>query len=424
MADGPGGFEYAASPEALGFDAAGLDRLRSYMSGMVAGERIAGGSILLLRHGKVATFDCFGAARLDTRRPVEADTLFRIYSMTKPIVSAALMILYEQGLWSLDDPVTRFIPEFERLRVFVGEGPDGELLTEPAARAPTMREVMSHTAGFGYGLFDQHPVDRMVFRREVLRSGGLAQLIDRIADIPLMFQPGTEWSYSVASDIQGRLVEILSGEKLGDYLRRAIFDPLGMTDTAFHVPGADVERLAAMYVAGPEGRLEEARMALGFPINDFTRPPSMEMGGGGLVSTAGDYARFCQMILGRGALRDVRILKPETVDLMATNMVPEPVLAVVNPARLLPFSPAFGFGLGFSIVRDPVALGAHEGRGTLAWGGAGGTWFWIDPEHDLVFIGLIQRMADPVSAEFRTVARQLTYEALTQRGAAHPEDTP
>lgn len=423
MAEGPGGFDLAATVEDMGFDAAGLDRLRAYMADMVAAERIAGGAVMLLRHGRIATFDTFGVADLQTRTPIAADTLYRIYSMTKPVTSVALMTLFEQGLWTLDDPVTRFIPEFERLRVFTGVDVDGAMTTEPMIRPPTMREVMSHTAGFGYGLFDAHPVDREVHARGVLRADGFDEMLARAADIPLMFQPGTEWAYSIASDIQGCLVERISRQPFDRYLRDAVFTPLKMVDTGFQVPEGKRDRLSAIYAAGADGKLAEAVTAFNFPILDFTKRPELLLGGGGLVSTAGDYARFCQMILNQGELDGVRILRPETVDLMATNMIPDEVLAVPNPARLLPFGPAFGFGLGFSIVLDPAAIGAVEGRGTLAWGGGGGTWFWIDPENDLAFIGLIQRMADPVSAEFRTVTRKLTYEALTHRGAAQPEET-
>jgi len=423
MAEGPGGFDLAATVEDMGFDAAGLDRLRAYMADMVAAERIAGGAIMLLRHGRIATFDTFGVADLQTRAPIAADTLYRIYSMTKPVTSVALMTLFEQGFWTLDDPITRFIPEFERLRVFSGVDADGAITTEPMTRPPTMREVMSHTAGFGYGLFDAHPVDREVHARGVLRADGFDEMITRAADVPLMFQPGTEWAYSIASDIQGCLVERISGQPFDRYLHDVIFAPLKMVDTGFQVHEGKRERLSAIYAAGPDGKLTEAVTAFNFPILDFAKPPKLLLGGGGLVSTAGDYARWCQMILNRGELDGVRILLPETVDLMATNMIPEAVLAVPNPARLLPFGPAFGFGLGFSIVLDPAAVGAVEGRGTLAWGGGGGTWFWIDPENDLAFIGLIQRMADPVSAEFRTVTRKLTYEALAHRGAAQSEET-
>ena len=423
MAEGPGGFDLAATVEDMGFDAVGLGRLRAYMADMVAAERIAGGAVMLLRHGRIATFDTFGVADLQTRTPIAADTLYRIYSMTKPVSSVALMTLFEQGLWTLDDPVTRFLPEFERLRVFTGVDVDGAMTTEPMIRPPTMREVMSHTAGFGYGLFDAHPVDREVHARGVLRATGFDEMITWAADIPLMFQPGTEWAYSIASDIQGCLVERISGQPFDRYLRDAVFTPLKMVDTGFQVPEGKRDRLSAIYAAGADGKLAEAVTAFNFPILDFTKRPELLLGGGGLVSTAGDYARFCQMILNRGELDGVRILLSETIDLMATNMIPDEVLAVPNPARLLPFGPAFGFGLGFSIVLDPAAIGAVEGRGTLAWGGGGGTWFWIDPENDLAFIGLIQRMADPVSAEFRTVTRKLTYEALPHRGAAQSEET-
>jgi CubicO group peptidase (beta-lactamase class C family) len=424
MTDRSGDLDFAASPAALGFDPDGIDRLRSYMAGMVDAGRIAGGSTLLMRHGRVAVFDVFGEADLASHSPMTRETLFRIYSMTKPVTAVAMMILFEQGLWSLDDPVTRFIPEFERLRVFTGVDAVGDPVTEPMVRPPTMREIMSHTAGFGYGLFDVHPVDRMVHGRGVLRAGSLPEMIERAADIPLMFQPGTEWAYSIANDIQGRLVELLSGRPFEDFLNEAIFEPLGMVDTGFQVPQEKRDRLAAIYSADRDGRLVETTTAFNFPILDFTRRPDLPLGGGGLVSTGCDYARFCQMILNRGALGDVRVLRPESVDLMATNMIPDEVLAVSNPARLLPFGPAFGYGLGFSILRDPVALGAVEGRGTLAWGGGGGTWFWIDPENDLIFIGLIQRMADPVSAEFRAVTRKLAYEALTDRSVAQPEEMP
>jgi CubicO group peptidase (beta-lactamase class C family) len=414
------GFEIAASPAELGFDPDGIDRLSAYMADMVEAGRIAGGAFVLLRHGQVAVLDCVGEASLKTHRPIRPDTLYRIYSMTKPVTAVAMMQLHEQGRWALDDPVTRFLPKLSNLRVCTGVDAAGAMITEPASRPPTIREVMSHTAGFGYGLFDRHPVDRAVYGRAVLQAPDLPTMIDRLADIPLMFEPGTEWSYSVSSDVLGRLVEVISGQGLPDYFRDHIFAPLGMVDTGFHVPPEKLDRLADIYTAGPDGRLEEARTLFGFPIIDFTRPPTLPLGGGGLVSTAWDYARFCQMILNRGELDGVRLLKRETVDLLTTNQIPDAVLARPNPARLLPFGPAFGFTLGFSIMLDPAAVGAVEGRGTLAWGGGGGTWFWIDPQNDLIFVGLIQRMADPVSAEFRTVARQLTYDALIDRGAPKP----
>jgi CubicO group peptidase (beta-lactamase class C family) len=423
MAERLGGFEIASSPRSLGLDPAGVDRLRDYMADMVETGRIAGGAFVILRHGKIAALDCVGEADLDDRRPIRPDTLYRIYSMTKPITAVAMMQLYEQGLWTLDDPVSRFLPRLASLRVCTGVDAAGGMITRPASRPPTIREVMSHTAGFGYGLFDQHPVDRAVYGRAVLRAPNLASMIDRLADIPLMFEPGSEWSYSVSSDVLGALVEVISGQSLPDYFQQHVFDPLKMLDTGFHVPASQADRLAAIYSAGPDGRLEPARTLFGFPAVDFTRPPDLPLGGGGLVSTAGDYARFCQMMLNRGELDGARLLRPETVDLLSTNQIPDAVLARPNPARLLPFGPAFGFTLGFSVVLDPTAIGAVEGRGTLAWGGGGGTWFWIDPENDLVFVGLIQRMADPVSAEFRTVARQLTYDALIDGNGAQPEET-
>lgn len=409
------GFPVARSPEDLGFDSGRLARLDGYMSGMVEAGRVAGVSTLILRHGKVVAHRTHGSADLGGAAPLGPDAIFRIYSMTKPIAATAMMILFEEGHWVLDDPVTKFIPEFADLKVFAGVGPDGGMLLEDAKRPPTMREVMSHTAGFAYGLFpDFHPLEKAYLENRIVRPAGETAFIDSLAAQPLMFQPGTEWFYSVASGLLGVIVSRISGQSFGDFIRQRIFAPLGMADTGFHTRADNAHRLVPFYQDDGQGGLKEVSEVLGAPINPFTAPPEFEDGGGGLVSTISDYARFAQMILNKGQLDGVRILAPVTVELMATNVIPDAVLATTNPLRLLPFNPAFGFGLGFSVMKDPRCLGSVEGRGTLAWGGMGGTWFWIDPENDLVFVGLIQRLADPISGEFRARARTFTYAALTR----------
>jgi len=408
------GFPVAARPEDLGFDSARLARLDDYMAGMVEAGRVAGVSTLILRHGKVAAFRTHGSAVLDGDAPLSPDAVFRIYSMTKPIAATAMMILFEEGHWVLDDPITKFIPEFANLRVCAGVGPDGEMILEDAKRPPTLREVMSHTAGFAYGLFDFHPLERAYFANGIARPGGAQEFIDKVAAQPLMFQPGAEWFYSIASGLLGVIVSRISGQSFGDFIQSRILGPLGMVDTAFQTHAGNEDRLVTFYQDDASGGLKEVTQVLGALINPFTGPPAFEDGGGGLVSTIGDYARFCQMILNRGELDGVRILAPVTVELMSTNVIPDAVLAVSNPMRLQPFNPSFGFGLGFSVLKDPRSMGLAEGRGTLAWGGMGGTWFWIDPENDLVFVGLIQRLADPISGEFRARARTFTYAALTR----------
>lgn len=411
-----GGLPLASSPEALGFDAARLDDMAAWMANMVGSGQVAGASTLLMRHGQVVDFRTFGRARLDVDAPLAADTLFRIYSMTKPVTAVAMMILFEEGRWRLDDPITKFLPEFEGQKVFAGADRDGRIRTEAAARPPTMRELMSHTAGLGYGLFDVHPVEKAYREQAVLSAASLDELARRAAGIPLMFQPGAEWFYSVAADLQGLIVQRISGQSFGAFLQDRVLWPLGMADTSFQIRPDNAHRLAGLYADDGAGGLRVPTRTFDVPIHDVTAPPPFEGGGGGLVSTATDYARFCQMILNRGELDGARILAPDTVALMATNAISEAVLARTNPLRLLPFGPAFGFGLGFSIVLDPAALGVSEGAGTLSWGGGGGTWFWIDPASDIVFVGLIQRLADPVSDTFRRIARSFVYQALT-----HPE---
>ena len=406
-----------ASPESVGFDARRLKRLDAYMAQVVADGRVAGMTTLLARHGKVVEFNTYGKASLAAPQPIGKDAIFRIYSMSKPITGVAMMILFEEGKWRLDDPVTRYVPEFKDLKVMTGVDAQGKITVEDMKRPPTMREIMSHTAGFGYGLGDKHPVDKLYREKRVLASAGLKQMIDRTAEIPLMFQPGTSWSYSNAVDIQGYIVEKLSGQSLGQFMDERIFKPLGMNDTGFSAPGAKAGRLATLYAGDRDtGKIIEPKDLFGFEVPDYTKPPLMESGGGGLVSTTSDYARFCQMLLNKGELDGVRILSPASVELMGTNVIPHSVLVSSNGTNAGYFSEAVGFGLDFMVVKDPRAAGDLEGAGTMSWGGAAGTWFWVDPANDIIFVGMIQRLGGTGGDDLGGQARTLTYQALT-----HPE---
>jgi CubicO group peptidase (beta-lactamase class C family) len=407
----------AASPEALGFDTARLARLDAYMSGVVAQGRVAGMTTLLARHGKVVSYKTYGKKSLATGEPMTPDTIFRIYSMTKPVTGVAMMILFEEGKWRLDDPVTRYIPEFKTLKVMTGVDNLGRPIVEEMKRPPTMREIMSHTAGFGYGLQEDHPVDKLYRERKVLGANGLKDMIDRTATIPLVFQPGTAWRYSSSVDIQGYIVEQLSGQTLGQFMEQRIFRPLRMNDTAFYVPAPKASRLAAVYAANRETRkIEEGATLFGSDLATFLTPPNMESGGGGLVSTTMDYARFSQMLLNKGELDGARILSPASVELMGANVIPREVLASRDVAIRGRFDDSIGFGLDFMVVRDPRAAGTLEGRGTLSWGGAAGTWFWVDPENDILFVGMVQRLGGTGGDDLGVMARTLTYQALS-----HPE---
>jgi len=407
----------APSPEALGFDAQRLAKLDAYMAKAVADGRVAGMSTLLARHGQVVSLKTYGVSSLATGAPMTRDTIVRMYSMSKPITGVAMMMLFEDGRWQLDDPVTKFVPEFKTLKVMTGADSDGRRSIQDMRRPPSMRELMSHTAGFGYGLADQHPVDKLYREKGVLSANGLADMIKRTAEIPLMFQPGTNWSYSSAVDIQGYIVEKLSGQKFGEFLQQRIFTPLKMTDTAFFVNREKANRLAAVYAGNPKtGKIEEVKDLFGMPMPTYLEPPSMESGGGGLVGTIGDYARFAQMIANKGELDGARLLSPASVEMMGTNMIPKSVLSAGSGLPGLRFTEAVGFGLDFMVVNDPRAAGTLEGKGSMSWGGAAGTWFWVDPTNDLIFVGLIQRMGDTGGDPLGSMARTLTYQALL-----HPE---
>lgn len=410
----PAALAQAGSPESLGFSSDRLKRLDAAMAKAVADGRVAGVSTLLMRHDKVVAFDTHGYADLASQRALEKDAIYRIYSMTKPVTGVAMMILFEEGRWRLDDPISRYVPEFKDLKVMTGVDEAGEPILAEMTREPTMRELMSHTAGFGYGLRDDNPVDVMFRQKQVLSSTSLQQMVERTANIPLMYQPGTDWSYSVAVDIQGHIVEKLSGQSLGDFMRDRIFTPLGMKDTGFQVPAGEAARLASVYVGDPRtGRIIEARELAGAPAQDFTQPPAMESGGGGLVSTATDYARFAQMLVNGGELNGVRILSPAAVEMMGTDMIPANATVSSNGSVGLRFNDAVGFGLDVMVMKDPRKAGSLEGEGTMSWGGAAGTWFWADPTNDVVFVGMIQRFGGTGGPDLGTLSRTLVYQALT-----------
>ncbi len=408
----------AVSPEAVGFDSARLKKLDDAMAKVVTDGRVPGMTTLLARHGKVVAFRTYGKASLETGKPMQKDALFRIYSMSKPITGVAMMILFEEGKWRLDDPVTRYVPEFKNLKVMVKADKDGKITeVEDMKRPPTMREIMSHTAGFGYGLGDDHPVDKLYREKKVLGATSLHEMIDRTATIPLMYQPGTNWSYSSVVDIQGYIVEKLTGQKFGDFLAERVFKPLKMNDTAFATGAAKADRLASVYVYDKEaGKIVEPTELFGGRMPDFTKPPAMESGGGGLVSSTMDYARFSQMILNKGVLDGVRLLSPASVELMGTNVIPKDVLLNTNGTGGARFNEAVGFGLDFMVVKDARAAGTLQGNGTMSWGGAAGTWFWVDPTNDIIFVGMIQRLGGTGGDDLGTQARTLTYQALI-----HPE---
>jgi CubicO group peptidase (beta-lactamase class C family) len=395
--------------ERLGFAPPKLWAMRQFLQKQVDEGQIAGAVTLLARHGRIVSTDSYGMRDLAARDPMRLDTIFRLRSETKPVTGVAMMMLYEEGLWSLDDPVTKFIPEFDRLQVVTGLDAEGKPILEPVSRPATMRELMTHTAGFAYGLAEDGPADTAYLKAGVLTSASLQEMIDRIAALPMYAQPGVRWRYSAATDIQGYIVEKLTGMSLADFMQSRIFGPLGMVDTGFYVPVEKLDRLASLYDIDPAtNRLAVAPDR----VDDVTRPPGAASGGGGLYSTAEDYARFAQMILNGGELGGVRLLKPQTVALMRENHLPPSFSVTSNGIRPSPLGEGVGFGLDVAVVTDPALSHQPVGKGTVSWGGSSGTWFWIDPTNDLFFIGMIQRLGG-TGGGLDWTTRVMTYQALT-----------
>ncbi len=392
-----------AMPEEVGMSSERLTRLHEGMQRLVDDGLLAGVTTMIARRGRIVDFQTFGYRDAEAQDPMSEDAIFRIYSMSKPITGVALMTLYEEGKFRLSDPVERYIPELSDLQVVESWGPGGPVL-EDADHAMTIRELMSHTAGLAYGIGAPGPVDSMYAARGVLsRDQTLGDMIDKLAAMPLRHQPGSQWYYSIAVDVQGYLVEVLSGRPFDQFLEERMFGPLGMVDTGFHVPEEDHDRFAQYYTYGTEGELQPMP-ATGAPgTRPYLDPTTFFSGGGGMVSTTMDYTRFSQMLLNGGELDGVRILSPTTVALMTQNQMPR-----ARPER----APGVGFGLDFNVVLDQVGK-EYVSVGEYSWGGAAGTWFWIDPVEELIFVGMIQQAGSPRRPNVGGIARQLTYQAFT-----------
>jgi CubicO group peptidase (beta-lactamase class C family) len=381
-------------PESVGFSSERLERLHAFIQNEVDHKQLAGAITLLARHGKVVDYRTYGVRDLATDAPMTKDTIFRDYSMTKPVTGLAMMMLYEQGKWLPSDAIAKYIPEFAHLKVFNGFDTNGKMLLADPAHAPRMSELMTHTAGFTYGNNDT-PVDRMY---KELKPGtndvkNLQEMIDKLAQIPLLYQPGKGWTYSMSMDIQGYIVEKLTGQSLPDFLHDNLFAPIGMRDAGFYVPADKRARFAAGY-GEKNGVLVAEATENGVPT-DYASQPGAPSGGGGLVSTAEDYYRFATMLLNGGELGGVRVLAPSTVKLMTSNHLPQELLNGQFGIGMHIMRPGFGYGYNCAVIFDPPAANLSDGKGTFFWDGAAGTWFWVDPANDIVFVGMIQRRTSP-----------------------------
>jgi len=400
-------------PATLGFDAGRLARIDRHFDRYVDDGRLAGWLAVVTRDGQVVHVGTAGQRDKEAGAPAELDTIWRIYSMTKPVTSVAAMMLWEEGAFELTDPVSRWIPSFAGARVFTG-GSSLKPVTVPLTEPVRMWHLLTHTSGLTYGFHYAHPVDAMYrtagFEWGTPRGMDLAACCEAWAALPLLFQPGAEWNYSVSTDVLGRVVEIVAGVPLDQFFRERIFAPLGMDETAFFVGDEDADRLAALYTADP---------ATGQAVRDdrmgaaARRPPDCLSGGGGLVSTAADYHRFTQMLLRGGELDGVRLLGTRTLRLMTSNHLPGGVDLATFGRPLFAETPfnGVGFGLGFSVVEDPIAYRTACSRGEFAWGGAASTAFWIDPAERLTalfFTQLLPSSTHPI----RSQLRQLVYQAL------------
>ena len=400
------------APEQVGLSAARLDRVRKWMHGWVDSGKLAGMVACVMRKGELAFAEVAGLSDVARNKPMRPDTIFRIYSMTKPLTSTAIMMLYEEGRFQLDDPISRFIPAFANPRVMVG-GSRGKIETVPAEREITFRDLLTHTSGLTYGFMESNPVDAAYRAKQggvdfQTDTTSLKEVVERLAGLPLIAQPGKAWNYSVATDVLGYLVEVISGQPFEVFLKEKVIRPLGMIDTDFHVPAAKHDRFAANYAAGAGGKLD----LIDDPAKSrYLAPRTVNSGGGGLVSTASDYLRFCKFMLNKGELDGARLLGRKTVELMTMNHLKGDMADMGMPRFSESTYTGIGFGLGFSVTIDPAKAQIVGSPGEYAWGGAASTAFWIDPAEDMAVVLLTQLMPSstyPIRRELRV----LTYQAI------------
>jgi CubicO group peptidase (beta-lactamase class C family) len=398
------------SPASVGLAGERLERIDRVLQQYVDEKRVAGASALIARNGKVGYFETFGMRDVENNLPMEEDTIFRIYSMTKPITSTAVMMLYEEGHFFLYDPVSKYIPDFKGLNVGVeGIDPDtGEktFTAVPAEREITIRDLLRHTSGLTYGFFASSKVDEMYVKANVLGDDEktIADTVKKLSTLPLKHRPGTTWEYGLSTDVLGRLVEIVSGMTLDEFFEERIFKPLDMKDTSFNVPLEKKHRFAAIYSIDKEKKIHPAKPGVS---RNYLVPTTHFSGGGGLVSTQTDYLRFCQMILNKGKLGDVRILSGKSVELMTSDH-----LMGINKECKGSWVKIFeaGFGLGFRVNTGPNRMGAIGSKGTVSWGGAASTNFWIDFEEQM--IGIYMSQVKPTDHVVGYKFKALAYQAL------------
>ncbi len=401
-----------AGPEAAGLDVRALERLDGHFARLVDEGRLPGFLVAVARGGRVAHLTVYGARDVAAGLPVESDTLWRIYSMTKPVTTVGALMLVEEGLLSLDDPVGRHLPAFAEPRVYES-GSGDRVRTRPAAGPLLVRHLMTHTAGLTFAFYHAHPVDAL-YRAAGLESSvapgqDLAGTTDVYASLPLQFDPGTQWNYSVASNVLGRIIEVVSGRPLDEYLAERVFRPLGMSDAGFQVTDDRVTRLAELYGESDDGGIEPIP---GLPLRGR---PRFLSGSGGMVASAHDVHRFMELLRRRGELDGVRLLAPDTVDLMTRNHLPgDADLRAFGsrPAHDQPGNDGVGFGLGVSVVIDPSRTQSPSSAGSYGWSGVATTTFWVDPGRDLTVQFCTQVRPRSSHTVFRDLKR-LVHEAVT-----------
>jgi len=398
------------APEDVGLSASRLENVSRLMEQYVDYGKLSGALTAVVRRDKLVYLETCGMRDVELAKPVEEDTIFRFYSMTKPITTVAAMMLYEEGRFQLDDPVSKYIPALGNLKVFIS-GDENRYETEATDRDITVRDLMTHTSGLTYGWMEASPVDALYRTNDVNFNGGdkpLKDQVERLGEMPLLCQPGSQWNYSVATDVLGHLVEVLSGQPLDVYFAERILGPLGMVDTAFHVAPESVDRFAANYSATKDGGL---KLADAVADSRFTKPAVTFSGGGGLVSTAADYIRFCRLLARGGELDGVRLLGRKTLQYMTTNHLPGDLASMGQATFAETSYDGIGFGLGFSVVLNPAKAQVVGSVGEYAWGGAASTAFWIDPVEDMFVVFLTQLMPSS-SYPLRRQLRALTYQAI------------